>query len=145
MDEEKRDKAYKQLAHAIVFQAVRDYRDAILYNDLELVKSCERFFKSEWCLFLAQLNGEHLAEKLRTETLRFKDQACKIFDEKQARNDTEPTEKAFKCPTCREWCDVTFGYISKRARSKGYFAKCRSCGIEYKRKIGEQKNEQTSR
>lgn len=135
MNDEKRDKAFKNLANAIVFQAVRDYREAILYNDPKPAKTCERFFKSDWCKFLTQLNGENLAEKLRTETLCFKNRACKIFDKKQDQNDTEPTEQAFKCPTCREWVDVTFGYISRKAKSTGYFARCRSCGLEYKRKI----------
>ena len=136
IDEEKRDKGFKDLANAIVLQAVHDYREAILYNEPKLMTSCERFFQSKYCTFLSGLNGANLAEKLRSETLEFKERAFKNFDEKQKRGDTEPTKKAFKCPTCGKWVEVTFGYISKPARTRGYIANCKSCGLNIKRKLG---------
>ena len=135
MDEEKRDKAYKNLANAIVLRAVEDYREAILYNDNKTIEECERFFKSKWCAFLAGMDGKHLAEKLKTETIYFRDQAFKIFDEKQHNNDTNKDEKAFKCPTCGEFVEITFGNISRQAKTKGYIAICRSCGLNVKRRI----------
>ena len=128
------ERGYRNLASAIVLQAVKDYREAILYNDESMMLRCERFFKSRWCAFLSRMNGENLAEKLRSETLEFKSKAFIAFDEKQKQNDTAPTEKAFKCPTCGEWVDVTYGYISRSARTKGYIAKCKSCGLNVKRK-----------
>lgn len=65
----------KRLAHAIALQAVNDYRTALGGADVEgrncdsVVREYERFFRSPWFLFLTDLDGEDLIEKLRAEIL----------------------------------------------------------------------------
>ena len=132
MDE---DKAYRNLAAAIALQAVKDYREAILDNDSRMLSSCERFFRSQWCNYLTRFDCSNLAEKLKTETFEFKAQAEKIFKEKSKKNDTETNKKAFKCPSCGEWVAVRYCWISRKYRTKGYIAECKSCELTYKRKI----------
>ena len=66
---------YKELANAIIVQAVKDYRDAV--ERLKYTpdnksaqhdrRSIERCFRSEWFLILSDLNGELLLKKLKEE------------------------------------------------------------------------------
>ena len=66
---------YKELANAIIAQAVKDYRDAVerLHytpddkSALHDKRSIERFFRSEWFSILSDLNGELLLKKLKEE------------------------------------------------------------------------------
>lgn len=61
-------KGYEELANAIVFQAVRDYEDAIcdLHENVhdkkahDIFDECEYFFKSAWCTMLTKIDGEWL-------------------------------------------------------------------------------------
>lgn len=65
----------ENLAHAIILQAVRDYRDVrkILKKypkhelSLKMQEEIEEFFLSDWFTVLTQLDGETLLEKLREE------------------------------------------------------------------------------
>lgn len=65
----------ENLAHAIILQAVRDYRDVrkILKKypkhelSLKIQEEIEDFFLSDWFSVLTQLDGETLLEKLRKE------------------------------------------------------------------------------
>lgn len=66
---------YKELANAIIVQAVKDYRDAVerlrYTPDDKSAKhdkmSIERLFRSEWFSILSDLNGELLLKKLKEE------------------------------------------------------------------------------
>ena len=66
---------YKELANAIIVQAVKDYREALRLlnmnpNDKSAQhdkRSIERFFRSEWFSILTDLNGELLMKKLKEE------------------------------------------------------------------------------
>ena len=66
---------YKELANAIIVQAVKDYRDAVERlrytpddkSALHDKRSIERFFHSEWFSILTDLNGELLLKKLKEE------------------------------------------------------------------------------
>ena len=66
---------YKELANAIIVQAVKDYRDAVerlhyTPDDKSALcdkRSIERFFRSEWFSILSDLNGELLLKKLKEE------------------------------------------------------------------------------
>ena len=66
---------YKELANAIIVQAVKDYRAAqallrINPNDRiskREVKKIEQFFHSSWFSILTDLDGELLLEKLKEE------------------------------------------------------------------------------
>lgn len=65
----------ENLAHAIILQAVRDYRDVskILKKypkhelSLKMQEEIEDFFLSDWFTVLTKLDGEVLLEKLREE------------------------------------------------------------------------------
>ena len=66
---------YKELANAIIVQAVKDYRDAVERlrytpddkSALHDKRSIECFFRSEWLSILSDLNGELLLKKLKEE------------------------------------------------------------------------------
>ena len=66
---------YKELANAIILQAVKDYREALRLlsmnpNDKSAKRdqrNFERFFRSEWFSILTDLNGELLMKKLKEE------------------------------------------------------------------------------
>ena len=61
------------LADAIVLQAVNDYRNALVgiaydrKSAEDVVKECERFFRSEYFGLLTKVSGEYLIDKLRQE------------------------------------------------------------------------------
>ena len=68
--------AYYDLANAIVFQAVTDYRKAlngVSYNKKYppeiIVTKLEKFFRSSWYRTLTKVDGEYLIERIREETL----------------------------------------------------------------------------
>ena len=66
---------YKELANAIIVQAVKDYRDAmerLRYTPddksaQQEKRSIENFFRSNWFSILSDLNGELLLKKLKEE------------------------------------------------------------------------------
>lgn len=66
---------YKELANAIIVQAVKDYRDAVERlrytpddkSALHDKRSIEKFFRSNWFSILLDLNGELLLKKLKEE------------------------------------------------------------------------------
>ena len=67
------DNCYHDLANAIILQAVEDYRDALNgksynYKPPEyIVKSVEKFFRSNYFKILTNVSGEYLIEQLRKE------------------------------------------------------------------------------
>ena len=68
---------YSNLAHAIVIQAVEDYRIALKRLKLDRTnslaahrkKECEQFFASEWCKFLTDIDMVRAAQYIRQEEL----------------------------------------------------------------------------
>lgn len=69
---------YQELANAIVMQAVKDYRIALLHskkrpdnNGYQIeVASLERFFRSGWFGELTNLNAEYLIRRVNEEAQR---------------------------------------------------------------------------
>ena len=69
------DSGYRDLADAIILQAVTDYRRAHwklgLCNHhkeaLEIIMECEGFFRSRWFSILCGLDGEQLLRGLKRE------------------------------------------------------------------------------
>lgn len=65
----------ENLAHAIILQAVKDYRKALKIlkrnprhkESKEMVADCEGFFLSKWFTTLTNLDGKVLMEKLKKE------------------------------------------------------------------------------
>lgn len=55
---------YEELANAIVLQAVKDYRNAVLQQDMNEI---ERFFRSGWFGFLTTIAPEVLIHNLKEE------------------------------------------------------------------------------
>lgn len=58
-----------RLCHAIIIQAIKDYRSALRRNNLARQHEIERFFLSEWYDGIFAVNGEVLIKKLRKEYL----------------------------------------------------------------------------
>lgn len=69
---------YERLAHAIILQAVHDYRRArkVLVKNpkneaaFKHTISCERFFCSEWFAELSNADGSELLKQLQTEVIK---------------------------------------------------------------------------
>lgn len=59
---------YQELAHAIVLQAVKDYR---LHDDELTLTTLECFFRSAWFRVLTNVDPELLITKLRKEKARY--------------------------------------------------------------------------
>lgn len=66
---------YKELANAIVLQAVKDWRSAVRtlkkrpwYDQAKRTRNeCERFFRSIWFVELTGLDGRVILKKLKQE------------------------------------------------------------------------------
>lgn len=58
---------YKELANAIILQAVKDYRKALKHDERGRKREIEKFFRSEWFAILTSISGEMLIQKLRAE------------------------------------------------------------------------------
>ena len=66
---------YENLAHAIILQAVKDYRKALKILKRQprnkdakaTTEECERFFLSKWFTTLTNIDGKVLIEKLKKE------------------------------------------------------------------------------
>ena len=58
---------YKELANAIILQAVKDYRKALKHDERGRKCEIEKFFRSEWFSILTNVSGEMLIQKLRAE------------------------------------------------------------------------------
>lgn len=58
---------YKELANAIILQAVKDYRKALKHDERGRKREIERFFRSEYFTVLTNISGEMLIRKLRAE------------------------------------------------------------------------------
>lgn len=52
------NEAYQLLAHAIVLQAIRDYRSAVIGHDDNERDRLERWFSTSWCKTLSGLEPE---------------------------------------------------------------------------------------
>lgn len=67
------DRAYEDLANAVVVQAAEDYRNALMGKSYchkspeRIVKETERFFRSKYFKRLTAVDGELLIEMLRQE------------------------------------------------------------------------------
>lgn len=58
---------YKELANAIILQAVKDYRKALKHDERGRKREIERFFRSEYFTVLTNISGEMMIQKLRAE------------------------------------------------------------------------------
>ena len=58
---------YKELANAIILQAVKDYRKALKHDERGRKREIERFFRSEYFTVLTNISGEMLIRKLISE------------------------------------------------------------------------------
>ena len=58
---------YKELANAIILQAVKDYRKALKHDERGRKREIEKFFRSVWFSILTNVAHEMLIQKLRAE------------------------------------------------------------------------------
>lgn len=61
------DEAYRNLCGAICELAVKDYRTALLLRDKTKQAKIEKFFRSQWFVFLVNdaIDGEFVIERVR--------------------------------------------------------------------------------
>ena len=65
------NRGFHNLASAIVYQAIEDYRNALKgrgyfgKSSQAVIRECERFFKSNWFIELTDLDGKFLIKRLR--------------------------------------------------------------------------------
>ena len=77
-DEVKEKQTWKQaagydvLAAEIIKLAMQDYKDAKRRNDPSTVLALQRFFRSEWCQLLCNVDGEVLIEACEKKCERLK-------------------------------------------------------------------------
>ena len=77
----KQTAGYDVLATHIIKQAVYDYNQAKKKKDFAAVASLQRFFRSEWCQLLCNIDGEVLieaAEKVHEEVIQGRRRDAKI-------------------------------------------------------------------
>ena len=67
--------AYRNLANAIILQAVSDYRDALngisynRYSPEHIINELEKFFRSDYFEILTKVKGEYILDRLKQEHL----------------------------------------------------------------------------
>lgn len=64
---DKHEAGYDSLATAIVIQAVRNYKIARKHNDMFEVNAIRKFFLSDWCKMLCNIEGKTLIEMCESE------------------------------------------------------------------------------
>ena len=67
----KHEAGYDSLATAIVIQAVMDYKIARKHNDMFDVNAIRKFFMSDWCKMLCNIEGKTLIEMCESEYEEF--------------------------------------------------------------------------
>jgi len=60
---------YNRLANAIIIQAAKDYRKALLKDDKAEIYGLEHFFTSEWFAMLTDLDGDALYTEIKRSVL----------------------------------------------------------------------------
>jgi hypothetical protein len=74
--------AYRNLANAIILQAVKDYRDALNgisydhHSPEKIIKDIEKFFHSSYFEVLTKVKGEYILDRLKQEHNE-KEKLCK--------------------------------------------------------------------
>ena len=58
---------YRELANAIIIQAIKDYRKALKHDERGRKGEIESVFRSEYFTVLTNISGEMMIQKLRAE------------------------------------------------------------------------------
>ena len=58
---------YELLSAAIIERALLDYKQALTEKDEGTIRECEHFLRSQWFVFLSDMNGEKLISMMREE------------------------------------------------------------------------------
>ncbi len=56
---------YSRLASSIVATALQDYRKGLLDGSPKLIRECERFFRSDWCGMLCDIDSEVIIDRVK--------------------------------------------------------------------------------
>ena len=126
--------AANHLAGAIIKQAVTDYMEALIQNDVVMMSECERFFRGSyrgWFDWLSNgLDGEEIIKIVRKKIALF----IKACDEHQPEKygDEKAAEKAaFTCPCCNSKnTKVKITFPKRKTRQKNVLTfTCPSCHL----------------
>lgn len=61
---------YDLVRHAIIKQAIDDYKRALIYDNRGKIHCLEKWFLSDWGEFLSGDNGAYIIEKTRKEVFK---------------------------------------------------------------------------
>ena len=61
------DDGAKYLSMAIVFQAIKDYRNALIRDNKREIYTLERWFRSDWFKELCYIDGDYLIKEIKKE------------------------------------------------------------------------------
>lgn len=56
---------YKNLAVAIVTSMIDEYKTALFINDKYTINKCEKWFRSDWCYMLCDMDGDYIIKSVR--------------------------------------------------------------------------------
>ena len=56
---------YRMLAVAIVESMIKKYKTALRHNRKYDIDYCERWFKSDWCYLLSNMDGDYIIKSVR--------------------------------------------------------------------------------
>lgn len=74
---------YDSLATAIIIQAVKDYKIARKHNDMFTVDSIKRFFRSDYCHLLCNIDGNKLITMCEAQYAKYKEERKKRCHQKK--------------------------------------------------------------
>ena len=90
------------MAGAIIKQAVTDYMEALIQNDVVMISDCEKFFRgsNDWFGWLSNgLDGEQIISILRKKIATFL-KACEDHQPERYGDEEAAKKASFTCPCC---------------------------------------------
>ena len=120
-----------QLAGAIIKQAVTDYMDALIQNNVIRMSECEKFFRGGWFDWLSNgLDGDEIIAILKEKIVMFL-KACEEHQPAKYGDKQAAEEAAFTCPCCRnEKTKIVITFPQRKTRQRNILTyTCPSCHI----------------
>lgn len=56
---------YSRLVSSIVATALQDYKKGLLDDSPKIIRECERFFRSDWCGMLCDIDSEVIIDRVK--------------------------------------------------------------------------------
>ncbi len=126
-------KTVKALSLAIIKNAVNDYMDALIQNDVVEISNCEKFFRSKdgWFDWLSNgLDGEQIMAIVKKKINKFL-KACEEHQPEKFGDRKAAKEASFTCPCCgNEDAPVNITFLKRRTRQPNVLTfTCPTCHL----------------